>query len=128
MKEIGKMNIWSISNKWEIDEGITHDGCVEFRIRCGGISGHHIIVKPPSWIERLRGITFEQKVKKARAKMALECAKRNAAIVTAKGLIIEHGLDTDNPPRGGSGVPRLPKKAPIPSVEDCIQEALRREE
>lgn len=116
------------NKKWEVSESVTLDGDVRFQLCHGFIGGPTTFVKPPSWIERLRGITFEQKVKKARAKMALECAKRNAAIVTAEGLIIEHGLDTDNPPRGGSGVPRLPKKAPIPSVEDCIQEALRREE
>jgi hypothetical protein len=73
---------------WEVSESATSDGEVKFQIHRGAIRQiPSKKVKPPSWMEKLCGITYEQKVQKARTKINAECAQLNAAIDRARSLV-----------------------------------------
>jgi hypothetical protein len=98
------------TQKWELDIRSSmrniiirgKKGCMELRPTW--------TVSPPNIIERLFGITFEQKVEKTKKKAQKRIDKLNADIERANNLAGIQKADFSNPPLGGSGLPSRPPK------------------
>jgi len=76
----------------------------------GGTTGCD--VDPPNFLERLVGITFESKIKKAIKKMQTVCYKHNKeedyakkTLSTIGGCQAKGNLNLSDPPIGGPGLP-----------------------
>lgn len=93
-------------SEYELHEYVTHKGYIELYIK-RPVRDPVIwkTVKPPSWLEKLRGITFEQKVFRARESMQHKRDKLNKRIEDAEKLAHDKKLDLSTPPQGGSVLP-----------------------
>lgn len=88
------------------------DGKVVISAKIGANNLRHIwCVSPPNFIDKIRGITFEQKVEKTKTRAQKKIDKLNAAIERANKVAGVKPFDLSNPPKGGTGVSSRP---PIP--------------
>lgn len=93
-------------SKYEVKESVTSKGYIRINIqRPVRPVKYTTLVKPPSLLDRIRGLSFETKLVRARSKMQAKCNNMNKAIEEAEKLIPEKKFDLSNPPQGGSGLP-----------------------
>lgn len=54
-----------------------HNGYAVIEIHLPGLDGYKQRVDPPGWFDRMRGITYSQKVEREYRKMSNKCRKLN---------------------------------------------------
>ncbi len=74
--------------KWELDVHTDIENVV-ITARQGALilSNYNVVVHPPNFIERFLGVTFEQKLEKAKKKVQFKIDKLNSGIERANQLV-----------------------------------------